>query len=66
MNVLLACMDGHLVGAVPVEARRGSGCYRLPCRCSEMDPGPLREQRVLLAAEPPLELQLVCVLEETI
>jgi hypothetical protein len=67
MNALLPCMDMHHVGAVPTEARGGPGvsdCNRLPCRCWKIDPGPLYEQQSLLAAEPPLELHPVCVIEE--
>lgn len=52
---VLPCMY-VCVPLVPLEAR---SCvpegYELPYRCGESNPSPLKEQSVLLTAEPPLQ-----------
>jgi hypothetical protein len=34
---------------------RVTGCYKLPCECWELNPGPVEEQSVFLTAEPSLQ-----------
>jgi len=57
MSVLLACMYVHSVYLVAMEVRPGTGVTdgcEPPCGCWEVNPGPLPEQKVLLATEPSL------------
>jgi hypothetical protein len=59
MSTLPACMSVYHVCLVPAEARsvraQETGVIdscELPCGCWELNPGPLKEQPVLVSTEP--------------